>query len=428
MPRFEKNGKRFEKKGDPAVKQRLRANPSWRVKFLVAGVIMAAAFVPGACKSEKQAPTPPPAPVVTVMDIVPQDVPVAFEFVAQTQSSHLVNIQARVSGFLDKRMYTEGAVVKEGQVLFQMDAKPFQVQLAQAEAALAKQQAALETARLNLERTKPLVEQDALSQKDLDDATGQYQSAAAATEQAKAQVEAARLNLSYTTITSPVTGVSSSARQTDGTYISPQNSLLTTVAVLSPVWVNFSVSENEMYKYRDQMAKGLLRSPSYTDIEVEIILVDGSIYPYKGQMTFAEPSYNAQTGTFLIRASVHNPDGILRPNQYVRARLKGAVRPKAILVPQRAVQQGPRGHFVWVVGKEGKAEQRPVVVGDWHGDDWFIFEGLLNGEQVVVDGALTLRPGAAVSTKPYGAGLTHGPAGDTSSKADSTKSGEKKET
>ena len=388
------------KKGDLPMEQRLRKNFSWLLRFPLTGLILAAAFLPEACKSEKQASAPPPPPVVTVMEVVPRDVPVTFEYVAQTQSSHLVNIQARVSGFLDKRMYTEGAVVKEGQVLFQMDAKPFEVQLAQAQAALARQQAALETTRLNLARTKPLVEQNALSQKDLDDATGQYESAAAATEQAKAQVESAKLNLSYTTITSPVTGVSSSARQTDGTYISPQNSLLTTVAVLSPMWVNFSLSENEMQKYRDQIEKGLLHAPK-KDYEIEIILVDGSVFPYVGRMTFAEPSYNAQTGTFLIRASVDNPDGILRPNQYVRARLKGAVRPKAILVPQRAVQQGSRGHFVWVVGNESKVEQRPVVVGDWLGDNWFIFEGLRSGEQVVIDGGLTLRPGVAVSTKPY---------------------------
>jgi membrane fusion protein (multidrug efflux system) len=365
-------------------------------------MVVAAAFLSTACESKKEASAPPPPPVVTVMEVVQRDVPVSFEYVAQTQSSHLVNIQARVSGFLDKRMYTEGAVVKEGQILFQMDSKPFQVQLDQAVAALAKQEAALETARLNLERTKPLTEQNALSQKDLDDATGQYQSASAATEQAKAQVESAKLNLSYTTITSPVIGVSSSARQTDGTYINPQNSLLTTVAVLSPIWVNFSISENEMYKYRAQVAKGLLRSPEYKDIEVEIVLVDGSVYPYKGQMTFAEPSYNAQTGTFLVRASVHNPEGVLRPNQYVRARLKGSVRPNAILVPQRAVQQGSKGHFVWVVDKDSKAEQRPVVVGDWLGDDWFIYEGLRAGEKVVVDGTLTLRPGVTVDMKPAG--------------------------
>jgi membrane fusion protein (multidrug efflux system) len=220
-----------------------------------------------------------------------------------------------------------------------------------------------------------------------------------------------------------VTGVSSSAYQTDGTYINPQNSLLTTVAVLSPIWVNFSISENEMYKYRGQTAKGLLRSPDYKDYEVEIILVDGSVYPYKGQLTFAEPSYNAQTGTFLVRASAHNPEGVLRPNQYVRARLKGAIRPNAILLPLRAVQQESRGHFVWVVGKESKVEQRPVVVGDWYGDDWFIYEGLRSGEQVVIDGALTLRPGGTVSMKPYAVGQTSGAARGTSSKTDIPKGG-----
>jgi membrane fusion protein, multidrug efflux system len=410
------------KKGDLPMEQRLHMNPSRLAGFLITAMLLSVAVLTPACKSEKKAAAPAP-PVVTVMEVVQKDVPVSFEYVAQTQSSHLVNIQARVSGFLDKRLYTEGAVVKEGQVLFQMDAKPFQVQLDQAKAALAKQEAALETARLNLARTKPLTEQNALSQKDLDDATGQYQSADAATEQARAQVETAKLNLSYTTITSPVTGISSSARQTDGTYISPQNSLLTTVAVLSPMWVNFSVSENEMQKFRDQMAKGLLRGPKYKDYKVEIVLVDGSVYPYLGQMVFAEPSYNAQTGTFLIRASVDNPEGVLRPNQYVRARLKGAIRPKAILVPQRAVQQGSKGNFVWVVGQGGKVEQRPVTVGDWLGDDWFIFEGLRSGEQLVVDGSLTLRPGVTVSTKPYEAGQGPGMPGGTASKADASKKG-----
>lgn len=377
-----------------------RSSLVWIVRLLTNLLIVAMTLVPAACRSEKAAPAPALPPVVSVMEIVPRDVPVAFEYIAQTQSSHMVNIQARVSGFLDQRLYIEGALVKAGQVLFQMDAKPFQVQLDQAEAALAKQVAALETSRLNLARTKPLVEQDAMSQKDLDDATGQYQSAAAAVDQARAQVEAAKLNLSYTRITSPVTGVSSSARQTDGTFISPQNSLLTTVAVLSPMWVNFSISENEMQRYRDQIAQGLVIAPKNKKYVVEIILVDGALFPHTGRMTFAEPSYDPQTGTFLVRASVPNPDGILRPNQYVRVRLKGAVRPNAILLPQRAVQQGSRGHFVWVVGADGKVEQRPVAVGNWHGDEWFIFEGLNSGDRVAVDGTLTLQPGMAVSVKP----------------------------
>jgi len=366
----------------------------------VTAAITALLFLAG-CKKEQKGPAVP-VPEVVVLQVSPKDVPVTFEYVAQAQSSHLVNIQARVSGFLDKRVYTEGSLVKEGQLLFQMDAKPFQTQLDQAKATLAKQEAALETARLNLARTKPLTEQNALSQKDLDDATGHYESTAAAVEQAKAQVETARLNLSYTSITSPVTGISSSALQTDGTYINAnsQNSLLTTVAVLSPIWVNFSVSENEMQRYLNQVAKGALRMPKDGSYEVEVILVDGSRFPHSGRITFAEPSYSAQTGTFLIRATVDNPKGVLRPNQYVRVRLKGAVKPNAVLLPQRAVHQGSKGHFVWVINKDNQAEQRPVEVGTWHGEEWFIQEGLGAGDQVVVDGGGLLRSGVPVRVKP----------------------------
>jgi membrane fusion protein (multidrug efflux system) len=289
--------------------------------------------------------------------------------------------------------------VKEGDTLFLMDQKPFKVQLDQAKAALARQEAAHKTATQNLARTRPLAQQNALSQKDLDDATGQNDSTAAAVEQAKAQLEQAKLNLSYTVIASPVNGITSAALQQDGTYINPQNSQLTTVEALSPMWVNFSLSENELQKHRDEMAGGRIVPPADKNYIVEIILVDGSIFPYTGKITFAAPSYNSQTGTFLLRASVDNPDGILRPNQFVRVRLKGAVRPKAILVPQAAVQQGSKGHFVWVIGKDDMAEPRPVVVGDWHGKDWFIPEGLKAGERVVVDGGITVRPGAPVKIK-----------------------------
>jgi membrane fusion protein, multidrug efflux system len=345
---------------------------------------------------------------VTAVTVRPHDAPVSYDFVAQTQSSRQVNIQARVSGFLEKRVYVEGSLVKEGQVLFLMDQRPFQAQVDGQAAALAKQQAGLEVARANLERTRPLTAENALSQKDLDDATGQFHSSEAAVEEAKARLESARLDLSYCTIVSPVAGITGAAQQQDGAYISPQNSLLTTVAVLSPMWVNFSVSENQMQGYRDQLARGLLREPASSVFEVEVLLADGSLFPHKGKITFASPSYNAATGTFLLRASVDNPDGALRPNQYVRARLKGAIRPNATLVPKRAVQQGAEGHFIWVVGTGGTAEPRPVEVGAWQGDDWFISEGLHAGDQVIVDGVLGLRAGAPVSVNeagtPAGAG------------------------
>ena len=149
-----------------------------------------------------------------------------------------------------------------------------------------------------------------------------------------------------------------------------------------------------MQRIRKQVQQGQIRLPENNQFVVEIELVDGTLFPYKGRITFADPSYNSQTGTFLIRASVDNPKGVLRPNQYVRTRLSGAIRPNAILVPQRAVQQGAKGHFVWVVNKDQKAELRPVVVGDWYGDSWFIAQGLAAGERVVVDGALRLAPDA----------------------------------
>jgi membrane fusion protein (multidrug efflux system) len=219
-----------------------------------------------------------------------------------------------------------------------------------------------------------------------------------------------------------VTGITGAAMQQDGAYVNPLNSQLTTVAVLSPMWVNFSLSENEFNRYRTEVASGQLRPAKGGDYIIQVVLVDGSIFPFTGRITFAAPSYSAQTGTFLIRASVNNPEGTLKPNQYVRARLKGAVRPKAILVPQRAVQQGAKGHFLWVVTKEGKTELRPVVIGDWYEDDIFISEGLRTGDQVVVDGGLTLRSGIPVTAKPLATTQTP-TAADKASKSGSAKSG-----
>jgi membrane fusion protein (multidrug efflux system) len=200
-----------------------------------------------------------------------------------------------------------------------------------------------------------------------------------------------------------VDGVTGAAILQDGAYVDRLTSHLTTVSTLSPMWVNFSISEQWVQNYRNEVARKTLLPPADEAYEVEIIQTDGTVFPQKGKITFKAPIYNPQTGTFLIRVSLDNPAGMLRPNQYVQAKVNGAVRPGAIRVPQRAVQQGAKGHFVWVVTKEGKAENRPVAVGEWNGDDWFINEGLKAGEDVVVDGGLTLQPGVAVSAKPYAA-------------------------
>lgn len=362
--------------------------------FLVAIVfLMIAVFCCGCSKKAKQ---PQREAEVTVLMVKQADTPVAFEFVAQTQSSHEVQIRARVSGFLEKRVYTEGAVVKKGSTLFLMDKKPFQAQVNAAAAVLARQKSNFETARRNLERVKPLAEQNALSQKDLDDAKRNYETSAAEVEQAKAQLETQQLDLSYCTITSPITGITSAAMVQDGAYVNQQNNQLTTVSVLSPMWVNFSISENDVKRYADRVAAGQIIPPKNYNYEVEIILVDGTIFSEKGMITFAAPSYDPKTGTFMLRSSFPNAKGNLRPNQYVRARMKGAIRRNAILIPQRAVQQGAKGHFVWVVNKDGKGEFRPITIGDWYGDGVFIDAGLRTGDQIVIDGMLGVRQGEPV--------------------------------
>jgi membrane fusion protein (multidrug efflux system) len=235
-------------------------------RTLLVFVALAAAALSGACGKKDAPPAAKPPVEVSVLTVAPRDVPAVFEYVAQTQSSRQVNIQARVNGFLEKRVYTEGSIVKEGQVLFLMDMKPFQAQVDAAKAQLSKAQAALEVAKSNLARVKPLAQAEALSQKDLDDATGNFESASASVEAAKAQLQTAELNLSYCTIASPVAGISGAAAQADGTYLNQSNSQLTTVAVLSPMWVNFSLSENEVQGFRDQVEKGRCRrSPRRND-------------------------------------------------------------------------------------------------------------------------------------------------------------------
>ncbi|MEA1888821.1 MAG: efflux RND transporter periplasmic adaptor subunit [Pseudomonadota bacterium] len=336
-------------------------------------------------------------PEVTVVKVSPKDTPVSAELVAKTQSSRRVEIRSRVVGFLDKREYEEGSMVDVGQVLFQIDPKPFQAELTAAKAELNQQQARMVTAKANLDRIEPLAKQDAVAKKELDDALGNYRSTSASVEAAKAKVVQAELDLGYCTITSPVHGVSSYANLREGAYVGQgPDSLLTYVAQLDPMWVEFSISENQILKHQAEVRKGEMIAPENGNFIVEIVLADGTVFPHKGKITFADASLSEETGTFLIRAEVDNPKKKLRPGMFVRAFLKGGIRPDAILVPQRAVQQGAKGSFVWVINEEGKAEFNPVVVGSWFGDQWFIDSGLKGGETVVVNGALKLRAGVPV--------------------------------
>ncbi|WP_225774317.1 efflux RND transporter periplasmic adaptor subunit [Pseudomonas sp. Marseille-Q5115] len=331
------------------------------------------------------------------MTVTARDTPVTFEFVAQTQSSREVEIRARVAGFLDRRLYTEGDLVKAGQTLFQMDRKPFEAALTSAQGQMAQQQARYEVAKATLARIRPLAAQNAVSKMDLDNAVGSERETRAAVLAAEGAVRTAQLNLSYTTITSPLGGVSSDAKKQEGSYVTPgESGLLTSVAQMDPMYVNFSLSENETLKYRDEIAAGRLVFPARSDFVVEVVLADGTVAPEKGKVSFLAPSFSQETGTFMVRAVLANPTGLLRPGQFVRAMAKGAVRPKAILVPQKAVLEGSKSHFVWVVDGQGKAEQRIVEVGEWQGDNWFISNGLRTGERIVVDGALRVSAGSPI--------------------------------
>lgn len=350
-----------------------------------------------ACGEEKSAPVRGPSEV-TAIKVVTQETPVSYEYTAQTESSQLVEIRTRVSGFLDKRLYKEGAMVRSGQTLFQIDRKPFEAQLAAAKGELSAQLARHSVAQATLARVKPLVEQNALSKKDLDDSVGNERSAQAAVEVARANVMTAELNLGYTTIKSPLNGLASAAKIQDGSYLSANSTdaLLTTVAALDPMRVVFSVSENSLLKYRESIAKGLLKAPSNDDYVIEVLLADGSVYPERGRLTFADTSYSQGTGTILLRAEVANPKGSLMPGQFVRARLLGASYPKGILVPQKAVQQSGQGYFVWTIDKDNKAQTRPIEVGNWMDDKWLVLGGLHEGDTLIVDGFMRLAPGAPV--------------------------------
>ena len=361
------------------------------------------------CDTQEEPKQAAPVIPATVITIEAQDTPVAFTFVGQAESSRQVEIRARVDGFLEKQTYEDGALVEAKKVLFELDKKPFQATLQQARGELSLHQARHTTAVANLGRIKPLAEQDAVSKKDLDDAIGAEKETKAAVLAAQGAVREAELNLGYATIFTPVTGLASKAVKQEGSYIpTGQESLLTYVAQLDPIWVNFSVSENQVLRARQDVKKGLLKSPGDDKYVVEVVFADGSIHPHKGHVNFAEPNVDPETGTLLIRAELANPEGSMRPGQFVRVRLHGSSRPGAILVPQTAVMQGARGHFVWVLDKEDKAEVRAVEVGPWHGDNWFIEQGLNAGDRLVIDNLIKLSQGIQVQNTPPGATAQEG--------------------
>lgn len=337
----------------------------------------------------------PPAEVA-VLKVQPQNVLAPFEYTGQTSGSREVEVRARVSGILLSRNFTEGAMVKQGQSLFSLDPAPFAVAVARAEADVAAAEARLAQARRNAARLKPLLAERAVSQKEHDDALSAEQIGEADAKAARARLAEARLNLGYTKVEAPISGFAGRAQRSEGTLVSGPDVLLTTVTQADPMWVNFSVPDNEHLRLRREAEAGRLLLPADDRYEVSLKLADGSVYARTGRLSFSDIRISAQTGTSEARAEIPNPRGVLRPGQFVRVTLAGATRPDAILIPQRAVLEGPQGKFVYVVNAESKATSRPVEVGEWAGTDWIITGGLKPGEQVIIDGVMKIGPGAPV--------------------------------
>jgi len=345
-----------------------------------------------------------PPPEVAVVEVKPQTLPVTYEYVGQSAGSREVEVRARVTGILLKRNFREGAPVTRGQSLFTIDPAPFELAVQRTQAELAAAEARLDQAKRNAARLKPLVAEKAVSQKDYDDAVSAQNIGDADVKLAQARLAEARLNLTYTRVESPVTGLTSRAARSEGTLVSGPDVLLTTVTQIDPIWVNFGIPEREHLEIRKSVENGSLVLPKDGRFDVKVRLSDGTEYPQSGRLDFSDVRVNGATGTTETRAELPNGRGLLKPGQFLRVTLSGATRPAAIIVPQRAVLDGPQGKFVYLVNAESKVEIRPVQVGDWKGGDWIIYSGLKAGDKVIVDGLMKIGPGAPVRIGTPGAG------------------------
>jgi membrane fusion protein (multidrug efflux system) len=328
-----------------------------------------------------------------VREAAAQTVPIILEAVGQVQGSKEVEVRARVSGILLKQLYKEGQLVKEGAPLFQIDAAPYEITLAQAQAQLAQERARQEQAAREATRLKALAEERAISQKEFDDAVSTQKLSAATLQAAEANLRQAQLNLSYTRVTAPVSGVTGRIQRSEGSLVTAgqESSLLTTLIQVQPAWVRFSVSESDLAK----VAGGKLTPGAGQDIR--LILPDDSVYPLKGRLNFAATQIDSRVATQELRAEFDNPKVRLLPGQFVRVRITAGEYKDAFLVPQAAVFQNEKGHFLFVLDGENKAAIRQVQTGEWNGQNWLVLSGIKAGERIVVDNLLKLRPGVLVS-------------------------------
>ncbi|MGD8589145.1 MAG: efflux RND transporter periplasmic adaptor subunit [Chromatiales bacterium] len=358
----------------------------------------------------------PPQPV-QVLELRPRDLPISFEYVGRLEASREIEIRPRITGLIEERLFDEGGEVISGQTLFRLDAAPFAAGKRAAEAALAEARARLSQTERDVRRLTPLARDQAVSQQSLDDALSARDLARAAVAVAEAELLKAQLELDYTNVTAPIAGRIGRALQVEGALVSPTSGPLVYLAQIDPLFVRFSISENDKLAIEQQLAEGSLEMPPAEQRQISIRMADGTSYPISGRVDFTDYRSDPQTGAFASRATLPNPDARLRPGQFVRVTVEGGVLPNALAVPQRAVQEDARGKFVYVVGQDDQGKSialnRAVEVGQWveqgsaEGKErlWIIRSGLTAGDKVVIDGtARIFYPGMAIDPQPAGAG------------------------
>ena len=351
------------------------------------------------CKPKAQITTPPTT--VEVVDEKGQDVPIYHEWIGTLEGLVNAQIRAQVSGYLLTQNYREGDPVKMGDVLFQIDRRPFQAALDQAEGQLAQAQAQFGKTELDVKRFTPLAKVSAISQQELDDAVQANLAAKAAATAAKAAVEQAQLNLGFTRILSPIDGIPGIAKAQIGDLVGPLTGELTTVSTLDPIKVYYSVTEQAYINFTRLFSDETVRTERSRQLELQLIFADGTTYPREGRVYAVDRQINPSTGALRVEALFPNPGNALRPGQFARVRVKFDTRKGALLVPKRAVSELQGSYQIVVVGSDNKAHIRPVKVGERSGALWIIEEGLKPGERVVVEGIQKVKEGAAVTPKPF---------------------------
>jgi membrane fusion protein (multidrug efflux system) len=355
------------------------------------------AFLAAGCESKPAPPAMPP-PQVLVTPAIQRDLPIYVEAIGQTRGSKEVQIQPRVSGFLQSQDYKDGSLVSAGQLLYTIDPRPYVAALAQANGQLAQSEAQLQQTRNDVARYVPLAAEDAISRQQLDNAKTSESAAAAAVEAARANVDAAKINLNYTRVTSPVRGQSGITTAQVGSLVGTgQGAALTVVSTINPFWVRFTVSEREYLEYRKRVPNETTAQDAQP--EISITLADNSLFPFPGKLTAIEGQVDPSTGSLTLQAEFPNPNDVIRPGQYARVQILSQIRRGAVLVPQRAVQEIQGAYSVVVVGDGNKTEERNVSLGNQY-DAFFIIEsGVKPGEKVIVEGVQKVRNGMTVAPK-----------------------------